>query len=80
MNTKTTEERIDGILALIGREEELMLYRWVSNDIEYKWNLHIGNPSDFVCLGEVDGILVFKGDSIESVLNQAETHFLLNKQ
>ena len=56
-----------------------MLYRWVSDDIEYKWNLHIGNPSDFVCLGEVDGILVFEGDSIEDVLNQAEAHFLLDK-
>jgi hypothetical protein len=76
MNTKTIDERIDSLLASIDGDKESMLYRHDSDHIEYKWAFHVGNPSNCVCLGEVDGILVFKGNSIESVLDQAEAHFL----
>ena len=79
MNTKTIDERIDAIIVAFGQDNELMLHRLESDHLEYKWSLHIGNPSNCVCLGEVDGILVFEGDSIEDVLNQAEAHFLLNR-
>ena len=79
MNAKTTDERIDAIIVAMGQEDELMLHRLESDHLEYKWSLHIGNPSGCVCLGDVDGILVFEGDSIENVLNQAEAHFLLDR-
>jgi hypothetical protein len=76
MNTKTIDEIIDSILASIDGDQESMLYRHDSDYIGYKWAFHVGNPSNWVCLGEVDGILVFKGNSIEGVLDQAEAHFL----
>jgi hypothetical protein len=79
MNLKTIDKRIKDLMILMGQEEEIMLYRWTGNDIECKWKLHIGNPSQCVCLGEVDGILVFEGDSIKNVLSQAEARFRQGK-
>ena len=73
MDTKTIDKRVNDI---VSSEKELMLYRNEDRHLEHKWELHIGNPSGFVRLGEVDGTLVFKGDSIESILNQAEMYFL----
>ena len=58
--------------AKIGSKEMALFF-----DINYSpsWLMYVGNPCHSIMLGESDGELIFEGESLKSVIQQAKIHF-----
>lgn len=73
MNTEKRLQRINSAYDGSG-DKELALF------FTDRWVLYVGNPSDYVRLGEVEGEYCFEGFNLEDVLNAAEDELLSNNE
>ena len=71
MNTERRLKRINSAYNGNG-DKELALF------LTDRWVLYVGNPSDHVRLGEVEGDHCFEGFKLEDVLSAAENELLSN--
>lgn len=71
----TITELIDNILDLKEGNQELMMYRFPTGT----WEVHLGNPSCHVLLGEVPGEIVVAG-TLEGALTNIHDELVLRKR
>ena len=62
------------IAAAHGTDTEIMLYMWPNGEVD----LHIGNPTRCVMLGEVNGEKVFSGVTVDEAIISAESFYFIN--
>jgi hypothetical protein len=67
----TLETRLKRIAEAHGPDTEMMLYLWPNGEV----CLHVGNPSSWVSLGEVDGENLFSGKSVSEAVTEAEKYY-----
>jgi len=68
------ERRLKQIAAAHGTETQVMLYMWPDGEVD----LHVGNPTNWVMLGEVSGENAFSGKSVDAAITSAEMYYLAN--
>jgi hypothetical protein len=71
----SVEARLKRIAAAHGPETELMIYLWPDGDVY----LHVGNPSGFVMLGEMNGEKVFEGKTVSKAITAAEKFYFYDQ-
>ena len=69
------ERRLKQIAAAHGTETEVMLYMWPDGKVD----LHVGNPTSCVMLGEVEGEKVFSGRTVDAAITSAERFYFPNE-
>ena len=65
------ERRLKRIALAHGMETEVMLYMWPDGMVD----LHVGNPTGCVMLGEVNGEKVFEGKTVDAAVTSAERFY-----
>ena len=64
------EKKLENIISNKKGNKELAIF--CDQENEYAWEIHIGNPTNCVSIGEVSGEIVVKGNSLTEVIEKLE--------